>query len=458
MSSTLENKKVDIIVASPSEDFKNFILGILEDVGGVNICWFKTNAEFSENNHLTKKALVAIIDCTEKTNDTIEWLQAIKMTFPSCKAYAVYTKIECINEKDFKKNGAHEIYHRYYDRDFIESGIIKTLPPDLALSQIPLSFLMPVNIDDLERNTEVNFDLYVHLPANKKTILLKKSGSILDDATVTKFAKLNAQMYIKKSQLRSFMDYSVSVASQRNTSNPVSRTEQFESTKEAMFTITSELMNAKLFQFQDGKSLFDRLLKVIQEVGFTKDRSHADLVKVFSQYTGNTRTVYNDIVCVAFFSAIIGQAQGLNSVQRDSLVIAALLHNIGLSRVGPFELVPGYEKTNPEFAKYPIFSVAIAQEKKMPLTKEIFTAIEQHRENVNGGGFPNANPNQNMNPIARVLRLAVRIQEMTGLNVRTSEAYTARAAVQMLKDEVLAGASPHEIPMVLALYKALKFT
>lgn len=444
---------VELLVASPREEYRNHFLKLLEKLGGINLVWFKSNLEMVDNAHLAQNPVLAIIDSESSKESAMEWLQNLRITYPKCGAMVCYYNIAPSSIEELNKNGAMEVFHLYYDSDFIETHIAKQLPPDFLLHKVPISLLMPIHLQDLEVNTELSFDAYVHLPTNKKTILLKRQGQILDKATLDKFLEKNAQLYIKKSQLRKYLDYSVTVASMKSGNTSRGSLLNADKIKRTMQQITWDLFNNKPHQFQDGKAVLDRALHLIHDVQLCKDLPTKELGSAFMEVCGNTRSVYNDIVGVSTLSALICQALGINPIQKEATALGALFHNIGLGKIGPFELYPGYEKNHPEFQKYPAQSLTILSEKKVPLSRDILAAIEQHREHVDGTGFPQGKNLNNLGIMPKILRLALRIQELTSLHSNDVECFGPKSALAFLKTEALSGASPHDLNMIMELTK-----
>src|SRR5690606_18842115 len=113
--------------------------------------------------------------------------------------------------------------------------ILELAPVDITGDHIPITALMPVDLRDMEPEMEINFDIYVHLPANRKTVLLRRAGDRVDQKHIEKFRSMSQQMYIKKTQRKEFFEYARTVMSFRNIPIPVSMTEKFHRSKRTIY-------------------------------------------------------------------------------------------------------------------------------------------------------------------------------------------------------------------------------
>src|SRR5690606_5275246 len=118
------------------------------------------------------KPVLALIDAQDGTQVANEWVQACKMTY-ACPVIVLHSSLSPLDFNVVRKNGADEIMHLSFDREFISYMILQLAPVDMEGDQIPITSLMPVDMRDIEPGMNVNFDVYAHLPANHRSVLLR---------------------------------------------------------------------------------------------------------------------------------------------------------------------------------------------------------------------------------------------------------------------------------------------
>ena len=104
------------------------------------------------------------------------------------------------------------------------------------------------------------------------------------------------------------------------------------------------------------------------------------------------------------------------------------------------------------YKKYPERSVFMVKNKKVPLPQDVTRAIEEHREHVDGSGFPMGPEKVEVYELAKIVRLALRLQELTSLTDEKASR-SAKSAVELLRDEMVSGKSIHDMQQVTQIAK-----
>ncbi|KYG64080.1 hypothetical protein AZI86_14855 [Bdellovibrio bacteriovorus] len=426
---------VDVLIGSPRDSFMDAVKVILKGYYPYQLRQFKTVDEALESQNF--HPILALIDGQDGSNSTNEWVQSVKMNFSDCHVIVLHSAAAPLNFDAIKKNGADEMMHINFDREFISDMVLQLAPVEMEGDNIPITALMPVDLRDIEAQMNINFDVYVHLPANHRSVLMRKAGDILDEKQIAKFLGLKQQMYIKKTQRKEFFEYARTVQSLRNSPFPVSMTEKFHRSKKAIYEIMAQFLNGAATDFSGGRLIFDKCKEIIADFELTKDLDKETLFTEIFRFTGNTRTLYHDCICLSAYAAFFAQAMGWGPEKRESAALAGLLHNVGLSQmpVAMAEKDPQYYTPEElkEFHLYPDRSVNMVKAKKVPLSVEISEAIGQHREKVNGKGFPKALPGEDLSDLGKLMIFAYRFMELTSLREHR-QAMPPAQALQLLRD------------------------
>jgi HD-GYP domain-containing protein (c-di-GMP phosphodiesterase class II) len=451
-------KTVDVLIGSPRKEFWDGIQFILQGYYPYKMRWVKSVEEILDNPDASFNPVLALIDGEGGTNAANEWTQSTRMTYEKCPILILHAAAEGINFEQVRKNGATEIMHLYYDREFISDMVLQLAPIDMDGDHIPITALMPVDLRDLEIDSEINFDIFVHLPANQKTVLFRKAGAQIEEKSIHKFSHLKQNMYIKKTQMKAFFEYARTVLSARNVAVPVSMTEKFQKSKKSIFTIMSNFMNSASGDFEEGRKITAECLSIIDSFELGKEQTPAAIAAEIGRFTGNTRTPYHDAINIAAYAAFFAQLAELPEEKRREAALAGLLHNIGLSQLpGPLLLKKETEMTAVEkedYKRYPERSVVMVKNKKVALNPSVSKAIEQHRELGDSTGFPKALPMSDIDDLAKILILAFRFHVMTALENKTAS-HTAQSTLQRLRDEAVAGSGQYDLVLLNHLFKKI---
>lgn len=405
------------------------------------------------------KPILALIDGQDGTPATNEWVQTTKMNFPDCHIIVLHSSAAKLDFDLVKKNGANAVMHINFDREFISDMVLQLAPIEMEGDNIPITALMPVDMRDMEAEVNINFDVYAHLPANHRSVMLRKAGSSVDERQLEKFKNLKQTMYIKKTQRTAFFEYARTVMSLRNIPMPVSMTEKFHRSKYAIYEIMAQFLNGAATDYSGGKVIYEKCKSIVADFELTKDRTTDEIFTEVFRFTGNSRTLYHDCICMSAYAAYFAQLLGWDASKRESAAIAGLLHNIGLAQmpVSVGDLDP--RKYNPdqqaEYQLYPERSVVMVKGKKVPLSVEISEAIGQHRENCIGTGFPKKMIAADMSDLAKVLSLAFYFHELTALQDER-QALPPGQALNALKENALRGKGEVDMMLTTTIVKKWK--
>lgn len=458
--SSNSGKTVDVIIGSPRKDFLETIQSILSGFYPYKLQFFSSVDEILDNTIPDFNPILALIDGQDGTQKTNEWVQSTKMNYPDCPLIVLHSSGEAsLDFNVVKKNGANEVMHINFDREFISDMVLQLAPIDMEGDAIPITALMPVDLRDIEAGININFDVFVHLPANHKSIVLRRAGDVIDQRQVEKFKNLRQQMYVKKTQTKEFFEYARTVMSMRNIPFPISMTEKFHRSMKTIYDFMGQFLNGAGTDYSEGKVILDKCKSILIDLELNKDLSPTEIFDEIYRYAGNTRSYYHDCICVAAYAAYFAQLLDWSVEKRESAGIAGLLHNIGLAQVSAKIASKDLKDMSPEekkeFQRYPERSVNMVKGKKVPINQEISDGILQHRENMKGTGFPKALPADDVSEFGKLMQIAYNFHEMTALREGTS-AMSPVAALEKLKDNALVGNGEVDLLMTTKLSKKFK--
>ncbi|MBO9666202.1 MAG: hypothetical protein J7501_05260, partial [Bdellovibrio sp.] len=201
MTST-SGKTVDVLLGSSNESFLETMKVILKGYYPYKLQLFHSVDAVLETAPENFKPILALIDGSGGTQATIEWVQSTKMNFPDCPLIVLHSSAAPLDFNVVKKNGADEVMHINFDREFISDMVLQLAPIEMEGDNIPITALMPVDLRDIEAGININFDVYVHLPANHRSVVMRRAGDVIDQKQVEKFKNLRQQMYVKKTQMK----------------------------------------------------------------------------------------------------------------------------------------------------------------------------------------------------------------------------------------------------------------
>lgn len=428
-----------ILVANTETQTLNFLNSTFQELNSFESLPVNDINQFLEAPPQTAP-LLSIVDAQSDIGKSSEWVQTLKMTYQT-PILMIHGPQQPIDFAIFKKNGADQMIHFHYDREFIVDMILELAPVEFG-ENIPLIALQSLDLSEIHPEMEINFDLYVHLPSNQKTILLRKKGSRVEQKVIDRIRDSHQHLYFKKTETKLFLEYARTALTMENSNLRQSLTEKWVKSKHTVFEMMSEFFSAQQHNFETGKKILERCRSVLSDYDLLRPRSPEHAFHQMSLLVGHPRTFYHDAICVSNYAAMLGHVLQLKAEEIESLALAGLLHNIGLSEVTGYTLGIDVQSLSEDMKKkflaYPERSVHMVKSQKVPLSQEVSTMIEQHQEFLDGSGFPHQLKRDKIHMLSRLLRIAILFQEYTGL-LNNVPGKTFSAAMDSLKEEVSSG-------------------
>lgn len=117
---------------------------------------------------------------------------------------------------------------------------------------------------------------------------------------------------------------------------------------------------------------------------------------------------YMHSVNVAILSAMMGVSMGLDNDRLETLAQAALLHDIGKTRVDP-KIIKGTHRLSPEeleaVRRHPDYGYELLKRSGMA-SEQVMDAVRYHHENEDGSGYPCRKTSDEIPMFAKIIHVA----------------------------------------------------
>lgn len=174
-------------------------------------------------------------------------------------------------------------------------------------------------------------------------------------------------------------------------------------------------------------------------IAFRLTVMHADRTELFRH---SLRT--------AIIAHFLGVQLKLSEVQKDSLLLSALCHDLGEMHTDPSLLASGHRIDGDErrfIHVHPITGFVVLQELKVA-SPEVLQAVLQHHERLDGSGYPYALADEKIGRLARIIAVAETLEAVTRrydlarldvvlrLNQRRLDVITVKALRELLQTDI----------------------
>lgn len=432
--------KVEILVCHESEQFYNEVFNLIGHIEDLKLIPIKTIDEVLEPEDEEINPQLAIQEAIGGNEGTSEWAQTLKMSFPHVPVMVLYSPEDEIKTQLLTKNGASFALQRPFDDEFVMDAILELINIEFS-KNIPVGALEAIRVRDLILGSTIEFDLFTHLPSNKKTIKLRAKGSEVDQDLIDKVVKgKGQQIYVLKSELPAFFSYVSRNLKAKGVKDNVSMTEKASKLKKKVQQFIGVLLDADAKDFGQGKEILALAEEIIDNLGVLQmDGDRAEMYEKIIQLTERPRTNYNSMINVAVYSTIFATILKFNEEDLHDVAMAGIMHNVGLSQLSIETARKLPEEMNEDetigYHAYPSKSLIMVKAKRVPLEEELCKALEQHMENTDGTGFPKGIKQAAIKPLAKVLRLAIEFNNLTSLATGAKEVVTPSRAFELLKEK-----------------------
>lgn len=249
----------------------------------------------------------------------------------------------------------------------------------------------------IKENEMYEFPLFVPSVAEDKMYIFKSPHTPITVNDIEKLTSVEA-VYINESHRAHYLKYY----------NNLVRPEEkkyisFEQKATSVYKKASAILEALFLNpeavetYQASKHVVNELVETVSEDDFDIDKmiDIAEHEYLFMTHSINT--------CI--YALSLGAYIKLNPPRLKALGEAALLHDIGKSKIDPAIVNKEGKLTSDEFReikKYPMFSYSIGLKLGIK-NKEILFAMRYHQEKMDGSGYPSGLKGENIPYLARII-------------------------------------------------------
>ena len=253
-----------------------------------------------------------------------------------------------------------------------------------------------------KEGTHLKFDLYMPLSSEKDISCIKENGSqitsedkvIIDAATV---------LYVQESQYSDYEKFSKSFQNAKPVEKKkmVTISQKIAQIYGSASSILSELFEnpENLANYEASKVIVNGIVGVVTDNDFT--------IKSLLEIASNDYSTHTHSINVTVYSLTLGKYMKLSEAELLELGEAALLHDIGKSKIDTGIINKHGKLANDEFEKmkkHPIYGHAIALKLGIK-NRNILNGIRHHHEKMDGSGYPFGMRGENIPLHARIIGL-----------------------------------------------------
>ena len=297
--------------------------------------------------------------------------------------------------------------------------------------------LIPIPLESLRLDTEINFRIYVPTEKDKEPVLYRA-----ENLQFTQKAKKRLQehyvghVYIESTDRDEYWQYI-----ECNLDN-ILADDGIDSQKKANIVYSSaNYLIERLFEnpwMREGIRRSEKLVESTVDFLLHDETAfkHFLSVRSYDYYT------YTHSVNVYVFSVALAARVGIDEMS-DIVVLGtgALLHDIGMSLVDKRVVNKSGPLNAEELAaikKHPVYGVEILREAGGGMTEDCYSVVSQHHERCDGSGYPEGFSREKIHPYARLSAVVDVFDAMTTQRLY-GEAFTSFTAFLTMKNEMRAG-------------------
>lgn len=365
-----------------------------------------------------------------------EMAQGLRMIFSDKPILYVSSDRSEYDQKALKKNGFDDSFLFPLDQAVFKKAIDQ-LKAQAGEGEI---IYRSVKLIDIQPNDELNFDLHLFMPMNKKYIKYVGKGSSISEDQQGRLAKHDVgSVFVDQSEMGQFYEYTANRLKALNKKDgalsETERQERLETSVRAIFTgiFSTAASDASVGH---GKALMEEAQETIKT--YVLDSEMSDIYKKIISQVSIEEEGYQHSTNVSVYAALFSMGAGIG--KPEELSLGGLLHDLG-----KLELPDEIQNKNEEdleaservfYEEHPEKSIKIIKERKLVVPEVIHKAILQHHETFTGSGFPKGVSGKTFKPESQILAMANRFDEMTRI-VAGKRRFTAKEAIEYFQSNQL---------------------
>lgn len=341
----------------------------------------------------------------------VELAQGFRAVFPDVPIWYLTTREDAFERKDLIKNGFDDAFLYPLDKGVLE----KKVQAVRSQKGGGVSY-HKVRLIDLLPEEEIDFDLYLHLPANNKYLKYLSPGTAMGVDRYKKFQKKDFDsMFVETKELQKFYDYSARKLSYLNgDEHGMGETERMDRLKDSVRGVFATIFGTQKDNSVDkGKEMLNEAKGIIES--FMNHSDNKDIYQQLKRIASSSNDPYDHSNNVAVYASLFSMASGIG--KPDELSLAGLMHDIGEMNL-PLDVLEKEEQDRSEsenqiYTRHAEYSVEVIRERKLYMPDQMHKAIQQHHEKWNGKGYPKGIQGKVFREESQILALADRFDYLT---------------------------------------------
>jgi len=273
-----------------------------------------------------------------------------------------------------------------------------------------------------------DFSLYYAVQNKSQVKELKSKGNIIDDDDLLYVEKTN-RLFVKDNEHQIYEDFYKNYLEQISTKgNTGTFTKQINEMYKNASIALNELFASpeKLSNYKESKKVVDELVDIVLDEEFA--------IKLLMKIATHDYYTHTHSINVAIYALSLGSFLGFNEIELEELGEAALLHDLGKSKISPDIINKRGRLTIQEFElmkKHPNYGVSLGLRLGIK-NKKILEGIKYHHEKVDGSGYPSGLYNEEIPLYAKIIGLCDIFDALTSQR-SYKKAMTSYEALKLMK-------------------------
>jgi len=293
----------------------------------------------------------------------------------------------------------------------------------------------PVTLNSLKDCfKDLTFDLYLLMPTGKYLKAFEKSTGLDFSRLASYEAKGVKHFYVRQVDFP-LLDEHLSRSPMMTLTNP---TASLEKKKTAFLAIMEQALFEAFSQGTPTQQNVTRTFDALQ-ASLHSDRDFLDTLSLLIKVCPADNMIFKHAIGTAIYSYIIATLTGMTSERSLKIILfSAMFHDLGRVRL-PEGRRLAYENKSvdeiAEFRRHPALTLESFEQPFPFADEEIRTTILQHKERLDGKGYPNGVKGSSMFSLARIIAIGDAMSELT-LGMEDGNIYSKpQALAHMMADE-----------------------
>jgi HD-GYP domain-containing protein (c-di-GMP phosphodiesterase class II) len=444
-----------VLTIGLSEQAKSVVAGVFSPE---SIQVLEYDVEKIMDSNLQPPPLMVAIGAPPEGLALTEMAQMLRMQFPAIPIFYTTTVRVGFDKRTLAKNGFTDCFLLPFESPVFETR----LKDELSIaSKGRIKSYKAVKLLDLAPGVNLDFDVSMYLPANKKYIKLTQSGDEMDARLVEKLGKSQMNsLFVEREQMKNFYEFTAKQLGNIESSDKYSVTEKTEKLKTAVRDLMADVFSDALSDdtVAKGRTIADDCGEIVKAFISNDTKGVGGWYARMLKAVGGESGSYSRAANISTYGTLFALGMGLSTAK--DVGVAGLLHDIGMADL-PLDIqAKSEEDLTPveqiAFYKHPQYSLEMIRNRKMIVSPLVMTIIEQHHEWFNGRGLPNKLPGHRLRKESQLLGLAIQFENLTGLSEGRKQ-YTPAEAWQKVQQEAgdpaMMRYDPDIIKQIAALFR-----